>query len=154
MKSDKNNIIRLNPRFVGSNNRSIGGGIQTYHKNPVTSEEISELINELNYLIKVFSTQKLIDKVLVTTKYKSVVSKSRRIKEIFKYDFYTPNHFVVGSSFFTSGKDEILAHQITYYVSIENINNTINTHNFRVLFFLILFFLELVFRWGVFIGIS
>ena len=57
MKSDKNNIIRLNPRFVGSNNRSRGRGIQTYHKNPVTSEEISELINELNYLINVFSTQ-------------------------------------------------------------------------------------------------
>lgn len=129
MNSDKNNIIRLNPRFVGSNNRSRGGGKETYHKNPVTSEEISELINELNYLIKVFSTQKLIDKLLVTTKYKSVVSKSRRIKEIFKYDYYTPNHFVVGSSFFTSGENEILAHQITYYVSIENINNTIRKLN-------------------------
>lgn len=113
----------MSPKFAKEEYRGRGGK-STFRKEDVSSVSIEKLITNLFSLSNELEKNSVFPCYLITIKYKSIVSKSRRIKRIFKYNRLKPFDFAVGSGYYKKD-DGYLRHQITYYVSKENVDHTI-----------------------------
>lgn len=127
-KRNRNPIISLNPKFFKEPYPGRGGESSTFRKCDVLSTEVIKLKRQLSEIRDFFLNQKIIDKALVSIRYKAIVAKSRRVKSLFCCGKVDPYSLVVGSRYEFDDKNK-MHHLITYYVSFECINHTIQMLN-------------------------
>lgn len=115
-----NNILVLKGRFNAKNGAA--GGPATLPVGAVlNTSHIDKLIGDLKILDVFWKDEKYINGALISVHYTNIVSKTRRIKELFAFDGKDANSFIVGAKY-NANKSK---HIITYYISKNNITTII-----------------------------
>ena len=120
-----NDVLELKgKRFVQASKPSNGFGVSMNGKTIVTSEHICNLIERLN-IIRSFwlNENRPFNGVLISVYYNKIVAKSNRISGLLKGS--ESNHSIVGAKF----NDEKNKHIITYYINLNDLDNTISLLN-------------------------
>lgn len=120
-----NALLDVSLRFEGYKNSSSGFGFKINSDRGYDSSKIDELIYQLNNVLNFYKNNKLIDGCLIDAKYVAIISKSGRISEIFKEGNVNDTNELVRGARFSLNKSNETCHVITYYVSKENIEKTI-----------------------------
>lgn len=116
-----NNVLELKgKRFVQAAKNVSGGGPSMNSKVTVTSEKINQLISKLCQIREFWLHEKRpFAGVIVSIYYNKIVAKSNRVAGIFKGK--DSNYAIVGAKF----NAEKTKHIITYFLSIEDLENSI-----------------------------
>lgn len=117
-----NNVLELKGnRFVQAPRNSHGGGPAMNSKVVVTSQKFNKLTSKL-FQIKDFWTHenRPFNGILISVHYNKIVAKSNRIAGLFKGD--QSNYAIVGAKF----NPEKTKHVITYFLSIDDLDNSID----------------------------
>ncbi len=117
-----NNILQLKGHFEQQSGKSGGGRRNLPVSGYVKSSHISDLINDINSLIKYWRGHTLINGALVSVYYTSVVAKSNRISALFCTNISDPNECIRGARF--SGTAPNIKHVFTYYVKMNDMEDT------------------------------
>ncbi|MFV0289169.1 MAG: S8 family peptidase [Mycoplasmatales bacterium] len=119
-----NDLLELKGRFEQRNN-SLGRPIPALKKGAiVNSEKIEVIYTQLEDIYNYWENNDLIEGSLVSIKYNKIAAKRNRVSGIFK-DKTTANDKVVGAKYSDDNK-----HIITYYMSLETLEKTINNLKF------------------------
>lgn len=118
-----NNVLELKGnRFVQAPKSASGGGPAMNSKVVVTSQKLNKLTSKL-FQIKDFwiHENRPFNGILISVYYNKIVAKSNRIAGLFKGD--QSNYAIVGAKF----NSEKTKHIITYFLSIDDLDNSIDT---------------------------
>lgn len=125
-----NNVLELKgKRFVQAPKTNNGGGPAMNSKLVVTSQQLNRLINKLCDIRDFWLNENVpFNGALISVHYNKIVAKTNRISGIFKGN--RSNYAIVGAKF-NKNKDK---HIITYYLEVEDLNNSINSlHNASII---------------------
>ena len=117
-----NNILKLKGTFTQKPNSSNFGPPSLPKQTIVKVEKVEKLGKDINKIKQYWEEKnEYVKGIFFSAHYKDMVPKSRRINAFFKNDSIDMSQKIVGAKF-SKGK----THIITYYVSKDSINNTIN----------------------------
>lgn len=111
-----NNILVLKGKFEQKNGTNAGPATLPVGA-VLNTSHIDKLIDDLKALDVFWKSEKYIDGALISVRYTNIVSKTRRIKELFAFEGKDANSFIVGAKY-NANKSK---HIITYYISKNNI---------------------------------
>lgn len=120
-----NNVLELKgKRFVQASKNSGGGGPNMNGRVVVTNEKIHSLTNKL-FQIKQFwlGEHRPFKGILISVYYNKIVAKTNRISGLFRGN--KSNYAIVGAKF----NDEKTKHIITYFLSMNDLDNSIDMLN-------------------------
>lgn len=117
-----NSILSLSGKKFSQQKRSVGAIIAKLPKGAsVHSDDLENLLKDLNMVAKFWENNTLLNGVLVNVKYKKIAAKSNRIQIFLKEGSHTPNDSIVGARF----NDDKSKHIITHFVKKEVLLKTI-----------------------------
>lgn len=121
-----NSILKLKGTFTQKSHPNTFGAPALPKKTVVKIEKLEKLIRDINKIKEYWENKvRYVEGIFFSVHYKDIVAKSRRISAYFKCDSVDMSERIVGAKF---SKDKA-HHIITYYVSMEAINNTLNELN-------------------------
>lgn len=115
-----NDLLELRGNFIQCGNESGGSPANIPRGKALYVEHIEKIRNDLLNIIDEWSSNKLLDNVLVSVHYIKVVSKTNRIKNLLKPKGLDINSTIRGSKF-----EGDIKHVFTHYVSLETIHESI-----------------------------
>ena len=120
-----NDLLNIKMPFNHEKNTQKPGPRNLKKNNKTTSAHIFKLIDDLENIISFYeNNQRYVDNLLVDIVYNDIISKSGRIKEIFK-EKGDCNNSIVGARF-TDSDDGNENHIITHYISANNLKEAQN----------------------------
>lgn len=121
-----NNILKLKGTFTQKSHPNTFGPPSLPKQTVVNIEKIDKLIKDINKIDSYWKNRpQYVDGIFFSAHYKDIVSKSRRIGAFFKSDSTDMSQKIVGAKFSNDKRNHI----ITYYVSRDAINKTIEEIN-------------------------
>ncbi len=117
-----NNLLKLSKVFQTRSSSALGyptlpsGGA-------VASDHIRQLAQNLLSALSDWTGEALLSKILISARYKTIVAKSNRIREMLREGKTLPEESIVGARY--DGDSANLRHVITYYVSATTIEATV-----------------------------
>ena len=118
-----NNLLDLKLPLSGYSNKGRVGPVNLRKKDYTDVEKIEQLITELKSALTYYKKKKrYVNGVLIDVHYNDITAKSKRLKALFNEPGHSVNDFIVGVRF----SDQCEYHIITYYLSEEQIDKSID----------------------------
>ena len=119
-----NDILLLKGQFESNPNLQKPGAPQLPSNQSTTSEHLRKLANDLVAIASFWREDNFLPLVLLSAHYRKVAAKSNRIDAFFSFRGNTAEQAIVGAKY--GGSPSSPFHIITYYVSIDAINDSID----------------------------
>ncbi|MCH5461317.1 S8 family peptidase [Lactobacillus sp. LC28-10] len=119
-----NDVLTLKGKFKQRKNNSRPGASQLPAKQSVDTKRILSLINDLEQMKEYWAKQDVLPKMLISAYYTKIAAKSNRLQAFFGQGI-SANSKIVGAKF-GKNTDGNKRHIITYFVSAEDVNQTID----------------------------
>lgn len=116
-----NDVLALKGRFEQRKSNQHPSSPKLPKDSKVSADKILSLVADLEQMKKFWAGQSLLSQMLISAYYVKIAAKSNRLRGFFERGTENPNYRIVGAKF-----DDGPRHVITYFVSEEDVNKTID----------------------------